>query len=131
MKTKEQIANDINATEDISRTIVLSAREADAFVEGMIYDNRGQAESWTVDGEYNSADDFRNTNTVDVNLVCENVPCHLVDYEDEEECSVLGCYGCEAEDEAIVAASTKMIVDDVADYREEGQNFIVVYLKVA
>lgn len=131
MKTKEQIANDINATEDISRTIVLSAREADAFVEGMIYDNRGQAESWTVDGEYNSADDFRNTNTVDVNLVCENVPCHLVDYEDEEECSALGCYGCEAEDEAIVAASTKMIVDDVADYREEGQNFIVVYLKVA
>ena len=66
MKTKEQIANDINATEDISRTIVLSAREADAFVEGMIYDNRGQAESWTVNGEYNSADDFRNTNTVDV-----------------------------------------------------------------
>ena len=63
MKTKEQIANDINATEDISRTIVLSAREADAFVEGMIYDNRGQAESWTVNGEYNSADDFRNTNT--------------------------------------------------------------------
>lgn len=131
MKTKEQIANDINATEDISRTIVLSAREADAFVEGTIYDNRGQAESWTVDGEYNSADDFRNTNTVDVNLVCENVPCHLVDYEDEEECSALGCDGCEAEDEAIVAADTKMIIDDVADYREEGQNFIVVYLKVA
>ena len=117
---KNDIAQQINCTDNLTRIIMLD--EKNFFEIGQIYDNKGKAESWA--GKYSSMSFLSEVNEgYKYVLQCENVPCHVVDYDNEDECDVLGCEGCESEGEVLVTASTKMKVIDIGDdgdYEELG-----------
>jgi|GEM_PF-5859793 len=56
-------------------------------------------------------------------LHCDQVPCHAVNYSDQEECDTLGATDCESEAECLVPADTNMIITYVSnedDFKEMG-----------
>ncbi|WP_110954769.1 hypothetical protein [Anaerosinus massiliensis] len=123
--TKETLSKEINCKANICRQI-----STDFQLElkvGDIYDNQGKAESWTIEGEF-TVETLRKYNYA---FFCNNVPCHKVDYENEEECEVLGCEDCEKEDEVLVPASTKMRITYVStDLDAEEMGFYQVDLEL-
>ena len=119
--TKLEIAQNINATKDLARTIATNY-ELD-FVEGQIYDNRNKVESWADRDNSTSAFKPESSGSITYVLYCSNVPCHAVDYDNEEETETLGATDCEYEAECLVLPETKMMITYVSsedDYKEMG-----------
>lgn len=118
--TKNDIANKINYKADLTRIIVLNYKGA--FKVGNVYDNRGKAESWMCS---DSTEDFdpELENSVEYVLYVNNIDCHKVDYDNDEECDVLGADGCESEGECLLPAETKLKITSVSsdeDFEEMG-----------
>ena len=118
--TKNEIANKINYKADLARIIVLNYKGA--FKAGDIYDNRGKAESWMGP---NSTEDFdpELENSVEYVLRIDDIECHKVDYDNDEECDVLDADGCESEGECLLPAETKLKITAVSsdeDFEEMG-----------
>lgn len=129
--TKLEIAQSINGVKDLGRIIAVN-REID-FVEGEVYDNQGKVESWT--NRDNSTVVFEpasgNGGRIEYVLQCNNVPCHAVNYENEEECCVLGATECEDEAECLVLPETKMMITYVSnedDFNEMGYYLVEMEL---
>jgi len=126
---KSKLAQQINHTADIARTIKLNY-ELD-LVEGELYDNRGKAESWTDRDKGTRSFIPETEGTIDYVFYCDNVPCHLVDYNNEEDVQVLGAEGCESEGEVLVAATTKMrIISGPQEVDFEEMGYYTVYLEL-
>lgn len=118
--TKNEIANKINYKADLARIIVLNYKGA--FKAGDIYDNRGKAESWMGP---DSTEDFdpELENSVEYVLRIDDIECHKVDYDNDEECDVLDADGCESEGECLLPAETKLKIISVSsdeDFEEMG-----------
>ena len=118
--TKNEIANKINYKADRARIIMLNYKNA--FKVGDIYDNRGKAESWMGPG---STEDFdpELENSVEYVLRIDDIECHKVDYDNDEECDVLDADGCESEGECLLPAETKLKITAVSsdeDFEEMG-----------
>jgi hypothetical protein len=118
--TKNEIANKINYKADLTRIIVLNYKGA--FKVGNVYDNRGKAESWMCS---DSTEDFdpELKNSVEYVLYVDDIECHKVDYDNDEECDVLDAGGCESEGECLLPAETKLKIISVSsdeDFEEMG-----------
>jgi len=127
--TKNELANKIDGIKDLGRTIVTNF-EMD-FVEGEIYDNRGKAESWT--DRSRAEKDFtpESTGSITYVLFCNNVPCHVVDYNNANECDILGATDCEDEAECLVPADTKMRITYVSsDWDCEEMGYYIVEMEL-
>jgi len=127
--TKGELASNINAIRDLGR-IITTNWEMD-FVEGEIYDNQGKVESWT--DRDNSKVAFRpeTTGAITYVLQCDQVSCHAVDYNNPEECDILGAADCESEAECLVPADTKMRITYVSskdDFKEMGYYLVELEL---
>lgn len=116
--TKNEIANQTNANiKNICRQIKtnykLELKEDDIIV-------LEKAESWTDGGEFT----VENEREYEYCFICINeCPVHVVDYENEEECGILGATDCEAEKEVLVAKDTKfriLYISSDEDYEEIG-----------
>ena len=118
--TKNEIANKINCKADLARIIMLNYKGA--FEVGNIYDNRGKAESWM--GPDGTEDfDPELENSVEYVLRIDDIECHKVDYDNDEECDVLDAGGCESEGECLLPAETKLKIISVSsdeDFEEMG-----------
>lgn len=108
MKTKEKYATEINGTaKGLGRAISLNY-ELD-FEEGQVITLQ-KAESWSDGGKFTIGNDF----PIEYQFVIENeIPCHFVNYEDEEEINVLGAEDCEDEAEVLLPAGAKLVVTGV------------------
>jgi len=118
--TKNEIANKINYKADLARIIMLNYKGA--FEVGNIYDNRGKAESWMGPS---STEDFdpELENSVEYVLRIDDIECHKVDYDNDEECDVLDANDCESEGECLLSAETKLKIISVSsdeDFEEMG-----------
>ena len=116
--TKNEIANMTNGNlKGIARQIKtncnLELKEDDIIV-------LEKAESWTDGGEFT----VENEREYEYLFYCINeCPVHVVDYENEEECEILGATDCESEKEVLVAKGTKFRIVSVStdeDYEEMG-----------
>lgn len=116
--TKNEIANQTNANiknihRQISTNYKLELKEDDIIV-------LEKAESWSNDGYFN----VETEREYEYCFVCLNeCPVHVVDYENEKECDILGATDCEEEAEVLVPAGTKFKVFFVSsddDYEEMG-----------
>lgn len=128
--TKNEIAKNVNGVKNLARTITTNW-EMD-FQEDSIHDNQGKSESWADRDNVKSAFAPESTGQITYVLYCDNVPCHVVDYNNKEELDALGATDCESEAECLVPADTKMIITYVSsedDYKEMG--FYVVELELA
>jgi len=117
--TKNEIANKINCKADLARIITLNYKGA--FKAGDIYDNRGKAESWM--GPDGTEDFDPLEKSVEYVLYVDDIECHKVDYDNEEECDVLDAGGCESEGECLLPAETKLKIVSVSsdeDFEEMG-----------
>ena len=117
--TKNEIANKINATLNLCR--VITSSDDRLFTEGEMYDNRGVAESWMGPDskEFYEENDFG----YEYALYVKNCPCHVVNYDNEDECEELDACDCDDEGECLVPAETKMRIVSVStdeDYKEMG-----------
>jgi len=115
MSNKLELAKDINYFGDVYRTILVD--EKLNFKIGQIVDNLGL--SWcTKYGIFN----VENERKYKYFFRCEkSVKGHEVDYENEEECEILGAEGCENECEVLVLPSQKFKITYVSsdeDYEE-------------
>lgn len=116
---KNEIAQQINCVDNITRTLTLDNK--DYFKIGDIYTSN-KAESWSGS---NCTESFHSEldNEYEYVLKCKSVSCHKVDYENKEECKILDCEGCENEGEVLVPANTKMKIVSIStydDYNEMG-----------
>jgi hypothetical protein len=119
--TKQELATRINGTKDLARTITTNW-EMD-FQESQIYDNQGKTESWADRDRATRSFIPESTGQITYVLYCDQVPCHIVDYRNAEECDILGADDCEHEAECLVSADTKMRITYVSsedDYKEMG-----------
>jgi len=125
---KNELAKQTNHKADLVR-IFTSVHKID-FLEGATYDNLGNAESWSdddstmnflpeVDGEYTYV------------IMCDNVPCYKVDYDNEEVTEMLNATGCESEGECLVATDTKMrVIRTATDDDNEEMGYYQITLEV-
>lgn len=120
MKTRLEIASEINYKGRVGRTIVSDNKLN--FNVGDEYKFYHEVESWA--GENCSVDFIPEIEGKYIYFFsCKNVEGHEVDYENEEECEVLDCEGCESEGEVLIKNNVKMIIKDVAnddDFEEMG-----------
>ena len=116
--TKNEIANMTNGKlKGIARQIKtgykLQLKEDDIII-------LEKAESWTDGGEFT----VENDNQYEYCFYCVNeCPVHVVNYENEEECDILGATDCEAEKEVLVAKDTKfriLYISSDESYEEIG-----------
>ncbi|WP_242944249.1 hypothetical protein [Clostridium botulinum] len=117
---RETIARDVNCKDNLTRIIVVDNKLD--LKEGQIYNNMGNIDSWM--GSH-STENFMPELDNEYMYVfqCSNVPCHEVDYENEEECEILDCEGCESEGECLVLPNVKMKIINIGsdeDLRELG-----------
>lgn len=104
---KNELAKQTNHKADLVR-IITSTHKID-FVIGNIYDNRGVAESWSDDDSTMNFIPESPGEYVYV-LMCDDVPCYKVDYDNKEVIDILDAEGCESEGEVLVSPETKMEV---------------------
>ena len=116
--TKNEIANMTNGNlkgiaRQISTNYKLELKEGDIIV-------LEKAESWSNDGYFN----VETEREYEYLFYCINeCPVHIVNYENEEECEILGATDCEEEREVLVAEGTKFRIISVStdeDYEEMG-----------
>lgn len=118
---KKTIAKNINkVAKQLTRTIVTNHKLN--LRVGEEYNNQDRIESWSderctmnfepaIDGYYTYI------------FYAYDVPCHEVDYENEEECEILGAIDCEDEGECLVLPNVRFKIVDVAndlDFEEMG-----------
>lgn len=126
--TKNEIANMVNRNlKGIARQIKTNCK-LDLIENDIIIVEK--AESWTDGGEFT----VENEREYEYLFYCVNeCPVHVVDYENEEECEILGATDCEAEKEVLVAKNTKFRIISVStdeDYEEMGYyNVDVEYVR--
>ena len=122
--TKNEIADQTNAKikkifRQISTNYKLELKEDDIIV-------LEKAESWSDNGEFT----VETEREYEYCFVCLNeCPVHVVDYENEEECEILGATDCESEKEVLVAKNTKFRIISIStdeDYEEIGYYHIDV-----
>lgn len=120
MKSRLEIANDINYRGMAGRTIAVDKKLN--LREGQEYKFYKEVESWA--GQYaDMSFQIENDNLIQYYFRCENIEGHEVDYENEEECEVLDCEGCESEGEVLVKNTCRMIIKSVStdeDFKEMG-----------
>jgi hypothetical protein len=119
MMTKNEIAQKIDFADRLTREI--SSDCLLEFIEGETYNNRGKAESWcaaSLDSQF-FIEIERQYRYV---FQCyDKVPCHKVDYNNDEEVEILNAH--ENEGEVLVPANTKFRIVSVAtdeDFEEMG-----------
>lgn len=124
---KNELAKQTNHKADLIR-IITSTHKID-FVIGDIYNNRDTAESWSDDdstvnfipespGEYTYV------------LMCDDVPCYKVDYDNKEVIEILGAEDCESEGEVLVSPETKMeVVRTATDDDNSEMGYYQIMLK--
>ena len=122
--TKNEIANQTNANiknihRQISTNYKLELKEDDIIV-------LEKAESWSDGGEFA----VETAREYEYCFMCLNeCPVHVVDYENEEECDILGATDCESEKEVLVAKGRKFKIISIStdeDYEEMGYYHIDV-----
>lgn len=107
--TKDMIAKDTNAMIQGLSRLIETSYELD-FEEGQVITVEN-AESWTNGGEFT----VESTNDYTYCFSIENEsPCHLVDYDNQEEVEVLSAENCEKEKEALIASGTKFVITYVS-----------------
>ncbi|HCQ0917933.1 TPA: hypothetical protein OGZ66_001998 [Listeria monocytogenes] len=126
MKTidRNEIAKDINAKiAGLGRSI--QANWELGFEEGQIIILE-KHESWSDGGEFTVCNDC----PVEYFFQIENeVPCHVVDYNNENEVIALGAEDCEDEKEVLLAAGTKLevVYGEREDDNEEMGFYTVIF----
>jgi len=116
--TKLELSKNINHVAKVAARTVGSERKLN-FVEGEIYDNRGNAESWECDSD--SSFSVEMDYGYEYTFIVKDLPCYKVDYDNEEEVEMLSA--SHGEGEVLVHPSTKMRIVRVAtdfDYEEMG-----------
>ena len=119
---KEIIARDINYTApNAARTIIVRNNE---YTAGQVFTTQ-KAESW----ESGSSQSFKCENDwgKELTFICADLPCHKVDYDNDEEVEILNAHEHEAE--VLVPAGTTFKVTSVStdgDYEEMGYYEVVL-----
>lgn len=120
---KNEIAHNITGTYEVSRTIAVNYKID--YVEGQVI-TLDKAESWTKAGMF-TPETF---GEYEYTFIPENkVAGHEVDYDNEEECSELGCEDCDQECEVLLPAGTRFVITRVAtdlDFEEMGYYEITI-----
>ena len=125
--TKKDIAMNINHKADIAR--IIKTNYEIEFVEGEIYNNRGKIESWSDTERSTQAFNVENDGEYVYLITCKDVPCHLVDYNNEKECEILGAMDCEKEVEVLVLDTAIMRIDWVgSEYDVEEMGYKTIEL---
>lgn len=126
---KIELAKQINYKADVAR-IIKTNYELD-FTEGSIYDNRGKAESWSDRSRSTQKFMPESDGKIEYVLYCDDVPCHLVDYDNENEVEILGAENCRSEAEVLVSPETKMkIVSGPQEIDFEEMGYYVIHLEL-
>ncbi|EIZ2537913.1 hypothetical protein MOZ20_002162 [Listeria monocytogenes] len=120
---RNEIAKDINAKiAGLGRSIQTNWELG--FEEGQVITLEKQ-ESWTNGGAFTVCNDC----PVEYYFEIENeVPCHVVDYNNENEVIALGAKDCEGEKEVLLPAGTKLEVvygEDASDNEEMGYYTVI------
>ena len=117
--TKLEIAQDINFEGNLFRTI--RSNEKFNLVKGQIYNNQNRIESFCTQYGTYSVPEFHGE--YEYFFRVKNAKGHEVDYENEEECEVLGATDCENECEVLILPTQKFIIKSIStdeDYKEMG-----------
>ncbi|MBC6300289.1 hypothetical protein [Listeria booriae] len=103
--TREMVSKDINGSiSGLGRA--LNVNWEMGYEEGQIITLENE-ESWSDGGMFAVGNDL----PVSYQLFIENeVPCHIVDYTNEEEIQAIGAEECEDEKECLIPAGTKLRV---------------------
>ena len=110
MKTRLEIAKDINYKGKVVRTISVGSK-LDIKV-GDEYKFYKEVESWQGDNSYSSFEPLE-----------DEIEGHEVNYEDEEECEILGAVDCIDEGEVLITNDKRMRIKYISndeDYKEMG-----------
>ena len=115
-----EIANKVNYKGKATRTITVDSK-LDLNV-GDEYKFFKEVESWA---GINCSENFipELEGKITYVFICDDIEGHEVDYENEEECEVLDCEGCESEGEVLVKSNIEMKISFVSsdeDYKEMG-----------
>jgi hypothetical protein len=111
MKTKLEIAQDINFQGNLFRTIRVDNKLD--LKEGDIYNNQGRIESWCTQYGTYSVPEFHGE--YEYFFRVKNAKGHEVDYENKEECETIGATDCEDECEVLILPTQKLRVVDVSE----------------
>ncbi|EAE5018940.1 TPA: hypothetical protein ACX1L3_001016 [Listeria monocytogenes] len=121
---RNEIAKDINAKiAGLGRSIQTNWELG--FEEGQVITLEKQ-ESWTNGGAFTVCNDC----PVEYYFEIENeVPCHVVDYNNKEEVIALGAEDCEDENEVLLPAGTKLevVYGEHEDDNEEMGFYTVIF----
>lgn len=119
MKTRLEIAKDINYKGKVVRTISVGSK-LDIKV-GDEYKFYKEVESWQGDNSYSSFEPLEDG--IEYTFEIEEIEGHEVNYEDEEECEVLGAVDCIDEGEVLITNDKRMRIKYISndeDYKEMG-----------
>ncbi|MBC6301524.1 hypothetical protein [Listeria booriae] len=116
--TREMVAKDINGSiSGLGRQLNLNWEMGYEDNQIITLENE---ESWSDGGMFTVCNDF----PVSYQLFIENeVPCHIVDYTNEDELKAIGAEECEDERECLIPAGTKLRVlqgEQAIDLQEMG-----------
>ena len=109
--TKQEIAQEINFKGNLFRTIRID-NKLDLKV-GDTYNNQNRIESWCTQYGTYSVPTFHGE--YEYFFTVKNAQGHEVDYENEEECEVLGAVDCEDECEILVLPTQKFKIVNVSE----------------
>ena len=119
MKTRLEIAKDINYKGKVVRTISVGSK-LDIKV-GDEYKFYKEVESWQGDNSYSSFDPLEDG--IEYTFEIDEIEGHEVNYEDEEECEILGAVDCIDEGEVLITNDKRMRIKYISndeDYKEMG-----------
>lgn len=119
MKTRLEIAKEINYKGKALRTIRVNEK-LDIKV-GDEYKFYKEVESWQGENSYYNFEPL--ADGLEYTFEIEEIEGHEVDYENEEECEVLGAEDCESEGEVLITNDKKMRIKYIStdeDYKEIG-----------
>lgn len=119
MKTRLEIAKEINYKGKALRTIRVNEK-LDIKV-GDEYKFYKEVESWQGENSYYNFEPL--ADGLEYTFEIEEIEGHEVDYENEEECEVLGAEDCESEGEVLITNDKRMRIKYIStdeDYKEIG-----------
>ena len=119
MKTRLEIAKEINYRGSAIRTISVGSK-LDIKV-GDEYKFYKEVESWQGDNSYSSFEPLEDG--IEYAFEIDEIEGHEVNYEDEEECEVLGAIDCMDEGEVLITSDKRMRIKYIStdeDYKEMG-----------
>ena len=119
MKTRLEIAKEINYKGKALRTIRVNEK-LDIKV-GDEYKFYKDVESWQGENSYYNFEPL--ADGLEYTFEIEEIEGHEVDYENEEECEVLGAEDCESEGEVLITNDKRMRIKYIStdeDYKEIG-----------